>query len=74
MLFLSFQTPELEGRPNLTSLDIQLKKLRDNALNTMREGARRMREEAAEIRNTLSDIESWADKLQALAEEVQSSC
>lgn len=73
MLFFSFQTPELEGRLNLTSLDIQLKKLRDNALNTMREGARRMREEATEIRDTLSDIESWADKLRALAEEVQSS-
>lgn len=72
MLFLSFQTPELEGRSNLTSLDIQIKKLRDNALNTMREGARRIREEP-EIRNTLSDIESWAEKLQALAEEVQSS-
>lgn len=68
----SFQTPELEGRPNLTTLDLQLKKLRDSALDTIREGARRMREEAAEVRDTLSDIESWAEKLQFLAEEVQS--
>lgn len=70
----SFQTPELEGRPNLTTLDLQLKKLRDNALDTIRVGARRMREEAADdtIRDTLSDIESWAEKLQLLAEEVES--
>uniref|UniRef100_A0A8C4NYU3 C2 domain-containing protein n=1 Tax=Dicentrarchus labrax TaxID=13489 RepID=A0A8C4NYU3_DICLA len=54
----SFSTPELEGRSNLTSLDIQIKKLRDSAL---------------EIRDTLSDIESWAEKLKALAEEPQNS-
>uniref|UniRef100_A0A8C4NYR3 C2 domain-containing protein n=1 Tax=Dicentrarchus labrax TaxID=13489 RepID=A0A8C4NYR3_DICLA len=58
----SFSTPELEGRSNLTSLDIQIKKLRDSAL-----------EEAREIRDTLSDIESWAEKLKALAEEPQNS-
>lgn len=68
----SFQTPELEGHPNLTTLDLQLKKLRDSALDTIRVGARRMREEAADVRDTLSDIESWAEKLQMLAEEVQS--
>lgn len=69
----SFQTPELEGRPNLTTLDLQLKKLRDSALDTIREGARRMREEAADVRDTLPDIESWAEKLQFLAEEVLGS-
>ncbi|XP_071319383.1 myoferlin-like isoform X2 [Trachinotus anak] len=69
----SFPTPELEGRPNLTSLDIQIKKLRDSALTTVMEGARRMREEATEIRDTLADIESWADKLKMLAEEPQNS-
>ncbi|XP_028288019.1 myoferlin-like isoform X2 [Parambassis ranga] len=69
----SFPTPELEGRSNLTSLDIQIKKLRDSALTPMKEGARRMREEASEIRDTLSDIESWADKLIQLAEEPQNS-
>lgn len=70
-LSFSFPTPELEGRSNLTSLDIQIKKLRDNALTTIMNGARRMREEASEIRDTLTDIESWADKLKMLAEEVQ---
>lgn len=69
----SFPTPELEGRSNLTSLDIQIKKLRDSALATIRDGARRMREEATEIRDTLTDIESWADKLKTLAEEVQTT-
>ncbi|XP_042253888.1 myoferlin-like isoform X8 [Thunnus maccoyii] len=69
----SFPTPELEGRSNLTSLDIQLKKLRDSALTTIKEGARRMREEAREIRDTLADIEAWADKLKLLAEEPQNS-
>ncbi|XP_029977702.1 myoferlin-like isoform X4 [Sphaeramia orbicularis] len=69
----SFPTPELEGRPNLTSLDIQLKKLRDSALNTIKEGAKRMREEAREIKETLTDLESWLDKLKQLAEEPQNS-
>ncbi|XP_067344047.1 myoferlin-like isoform X2 [Channa argus] len=69
----SFPTPQLEGQSNLTSLDIQIKKLRDSALNTIKEGARRMREEVTEIRDTLNDIESWAEKLNMLAEEPQNS-
>uniref|UniRef100_A0A665W534 Myoferlin n=1 Tax=Echeneis naucrates TaxID=173247 RepID=A0A665W534_ECHNA len=72
-LLTTFPTPELEGHSNLTSLDLQLKKLRDSALKTIMEGARLMRGEATEIRDTLSDIESWADKLQMLAEEPQNS-
>lgn len=66
----SFPTPKLEGRSNLTSLDIQIKKLRDNTLKTIKDGARRMREEPREIRDMLTDIEIWADKLKTLAEEV----
>uniref|UniRef100_A0A671TXI0 Myoferlin n=1 Tax=Sparus aurata TaxID=8175 RepID=A0A671TXI0_SPAAU len=73
LLSFSYPTPELEGRSNLTALDIQIKKLRDSALTTIRDGARRMREEAREIRDTLSDIESWAEKLKVLAEEPQNS-
>ncbi|XP_041670957.1 myoferlin-like isoform X2 [Cheilinus undulatus] len=69
----SFPMPELEGRSNLTSLDVQIKKLRDSGLTNIRDGARRMREEAREIRNTLSDLESWAEKLKMLAEEPQNS-
>lgn len=67
----SFPTPELEGRSNLTALDIQIKKLRDRAFISIKEAARRMREEAVEISDTLSDMESWVEKLIQLAEEVQ---
>ncbi|KAM9424835.1 myoferlin-like isoform 2-T2 [Pholidichthys leucotaenia] len=69
----SFPMPELEGQSNLTSLDIQLKKLRDSALTNIRKGARRMREEATDIGDTLSDLQAWADKLKVLAEEPQNS-
>lgn len=69
--FFSYPTPELEGCPNLTSLDIQVKKLRDNTLTTITDGARRMREEARDIVDTLPEIESWADKLKSLTEEVK---
>ncbi|XP_017273940.1 myoferlin-like isoform X1 [Kryptolebias marmoratus] len=69
----SFPTPELEGCSNLTSLDIQIKKLRDSALTSIMEAARRMREEAREIPDTLPDIESWVEKLNQLAEEPQNS-
>ncbi|KAM4524313.1 myoferlin-like isoform 1-T1 [Odontesthes bonariensis] len=69
----SFPTPDMEGRSNLTSLDIQIKKLRDSSLATIKEAARRMREEASEIRDTLSELEAWVDKLKLLAEEPQNS-
>lgn len=68
----SYPTPELEGCSNLTSLDIQIKKLRDNTLKAMKDTARRMREEAREPRDTVTDIETWAEKLKVLAEEVPS--
>ncbi|XP_037133650.1 myoferlin-like isoform X2 [Syngnathus acus] len=69
----TFPTPVLEGRSNLTTLDIQLKKLRDSGLKSINQAARRMREEAQDIPETLPDIESWAEKLAALAEEPQNS-
>ncbi|XP_041829318.1 myoferlin-like isoform X2 [Melanotaenia boesemani] len=69
----SFQTPKLEGCSNLTSLDLQIKKLRDNALANIKEAARRMKVEATEIRDTLSELEAWVDKLKQLAEEPQNS-
>uniref|UniRef100_A0A8C3B0K0 Myoferlin n=1 Tax=Cyclopterus lumpus TaxID=8103 RepID=A0A8C3B0K0_CYCLU len=67
------QLVELEGCSNLTSLDLQIKKLRESALASIKDGARRMREEATEIRDTLPDLETWADKLKLLAEEPQNS-
>uniref|UniRef100_A0A8C8HWF3 C2 domain-containing protein n=1 Tax=Oncorhynchus tshawytscha TaxID=74940 RepID=A0A8C8HWF3_ONCTS len=68
-----FKVPDLEGQSNLTALDIQIKKLRDNALQTIMEGADRMRDELADIKNTLVDIEGWLDKLKQLADEPQNS-
>ncbi|XP_040032655.2 myoferlin isoform X1 [Gasterosteus aculeatus] len=69
----NFPGPQLDGRPNLTALDLQIKKLRDGALANIRDGASRMRAEATEIRDTLPDLESWAQKLSLLAEEPQNS-
>ncbi|XP_064806910.1 myoferlin-like isoform X1 [Oncorhynchus masou masou] len=68
-----FKVPDLEGQSNLTALDIQIKKLRDNALQTIKEGADRMRDEPADIKDTLVDIEGWLDKLKQLADEPQNS-
>ena len=66
----SVQLPDLEGMANLTALDIQIKKLRDQALGLMREQAQRMVQEASDVRETLGTIEGWLDKLKQLAEEV----
>ncbi|XP_031416619.1 myoferlin isoform X1 [Clupea harengus] len=69
----SVQLPDLEGMANLTALDIQIKKLRDQALGLMREQAQRMVQEASDVRETLGTIEGWLDKLKQLAEEPQNS-
>ncbi|XP_036430127.1 myoferlin isoform X1 [Colossoma macropomum] len=68
-----FQLPDLEGKANLTALDIQIKKLRDRAIVSIREAARRMREEATDVKATLTDIEEWLERLQQIAEEPQNS-
>uniref|UniRef100_A0A673XRZ3 Myoferlin n=1 Tax=Salmo trutta TaxID=8032 RepID=A0A673XRZ3_SALTR len=69
----SFQVPELEGRPNLTALDVQIKKLRDSAVANIREMAKRLKEEATDVIATLTDIEDWLERLKQLAEEPQNS-
>uniref|UniRef100_A0A8C7HF93 Myoferlin n=1 Tax=Oncorhynchus kisutch TaxID=8019 RepID=A0A8C7HF93_ONCKI len=69
----SFQVPDLEGRPNLTALDIQIKKLRDSAVAIIREMAKRLKEEATDVIATLTDIEDWLERLKQLAEEPQNS-
>uniref|UniRef100_A0A8C8KAI1 C2 domain-containing protein n=1 Tax=Oncorhynchus tshawytscha TaxID=74940 RepID=A0A8C8KAI1_ONCTS len=63
----------LEGRPNLTSLDVQIKKLRDSAVASIREMAKRLKEEATDVIATLTDIEEWLERLKQLAEEPQNS-
>ncbi|XP_034754827.1 myoferlin isoform X2 [Etheostoma cragini] len=69
----SFQLPVLEGQPNVTELDLQLKKLRDAAVVSIREMANRIREEATDVKATVGDIEDWLDRIQQLAEEPQNS-
>ncbi|KAM4607196.1 myoferlin isoform 2-T2 [Polymixia lowei] len=69
----SFQLPVLEGQPNLTALDLQIKKLRDAAVASIRQMANRMKEEATDIKATVCDIEDWLERLKQLAEEPQNS-
>uniref|UniRef100_A0A8C7GS74 Myoferlin n=1 Tax=Oncorhynchus kisutch TaxID=8019 RepID=A0A8C7GS74_ONCKI len=66
-------SPLLEGRPNLTALDVQIKKLRDSAVASIREMAKRLKEEATDVIATLTDIEEWLERLKQLAEEPQNS-
>lgn len=61
----------LEGRPNVTPLDLQIKNLRDAAVKSIKQMAFRIKEEATDIKATISDIEDWLDRLKQLAEEVR---
>ncbi|KAM9365202.1 myoferlin isoform 2-T2 [Pholidichthys leucotaenia] len=69
----SFQLPVLENQPNITMLDLQMKKLRDTAIESIRQMANRMREEATDVKATVGDIEDWLDRIKQLAEEPQNS-
>ncbi|XP_016138743.1 myoferlin-like [Sinocyclocheilus grahami] len=69
----SFRIPDMEGKPNLTALDIQQKMLRDRALENIMKGAKHLFEEATDVNKCLSIIEGWLDKLKQLAEEPQNS-
>lgn len=69
----SFQLPVLEGQPNVTVLDLQLKSLRDAAIKSITQVATRMKEEATDVKATIGDIEDWLDKIKQLAEEPQNS-
>uniref|UniRef100_A0A8C5CU23 Myoferlin-like n=1 Tax=Gadus morhua TaxID=8049 RepID=A0A8C5CU23_GADMO len=70
---IPYPLPELVGQPHLTSLDLQLKKLRDSAMATIRGAAGQMREDTKQIRDCVADIEGWVEKLTQLAEEPQNS-
>uniref|UniRef100_A0A3Q3J2K7 C2 domain-containing protein n=1 Tax=Monopterus albus TaxID=43700 RepID=A0A3Q3J2K7_MONAL len=69
----SFQLPVLDGQSNLTTLDLQMKILRDAAIDSIKQMANRMREEATDVKATVSDIEDWLDRIKQLAEEPQNS-
>ncbi|XP_037400131.1 myoferlin isoform X3 [Pygocentrus nattereri] len=69
----SYRLPELETEPNLTALDIQIKKLRDKALKSIRGAAENLLQDGADIKEGMDVIDSWLDKLNQLAEEPQNS-
>uniref|UniRef100_A0A8B9KHL4 Myoferlin n=1 Tax=Astyanax mexicanus TaxID=7994 RepID=A0A8B9KHL4_ASTMX len=65
--------PELEGKANLTTLDIQIKKLRDNSLKSIRTAAERLFQDGVDLKEAMATIDGWLDKLKQLAEEPQNS-
>lgn len=67
----SFQLPVLEGHPNVTTLDLQMKNLRDAAIDSIKQMANHVREEATDVKDTVSNIEDWLDRIKQLAEEVR---
>lgn len=69
-LFFRYTLPLMEGKPNVTILDSQIRKLRSRSLSQIHEAAMRMRSEATEVKSTLVEIEDWLDKLIQLTEEV----
>uniref|UniRef100_A0A672H365 Myoferlin like n=1 Tax=Salarias fasciatus TaxID=181472 RepID=A0A672H365_SALFA len=69
----SFKLPNLANQPNITVLDLQLKTLRDAAVESIKQMAGRMREEATDVKATVGDIEDWLERIKQLAEEPQSS-
>ncbi|KAM8859827.1 myoferlin isoform 4-T4 [Spinachia spinachia] len=70
----SFQLPAVEGQSHVTALDLQWRKLRDAAIDSIREMmANRMREAAIDVKATVEDIEDWLDRIKHLAEEPQNS-
>uniref|UniRef100_A0A3Q2GSU0 Myoferlin n=1 Tax=Equus caballus TaxID=9796 RepID=A0A3Q2GSU0_HORSE len=68
-----YTLPLTEGKPNVTMLDTQIRKLRSRSLSQIHEAAVRMRSEATEVQATLTEIEDWLDKLMQLTEEPQNS-
>ncbi|XP_075072230.1 myoferlin isoform X2 [Mixophyes fleayi] len=67
------QLPSLDGRSNVTMLDLQLQKLRQSSLKLIGEAAVRMRGEATDVKTTLAEIEDWLERLQQISEEPQNS-
>ncbi|KAM8924190.1 myoferlin isoform 2-T2 [Pelodytes ibericus] len=63
--------PSVEGKANVTMLDIQLEKLRKSSMKNISEAAVSMRNEATDVKSTLTEIEDWCEKLQQLSEEPQ---
>ncbi|KAL4641016.1 myoferlin [Arapaima gigas] len=69
----NYRVPDLEGKPNVTPLDIQIKKLRHRVMTTIAKSAEYMLEKATNIADTLVEIEDWLERLQEILEEHQNS-
>ncbi|GAA6086331.1 myoferlin isoform X1 [Tachysurus ichikawai] len=69
----SNKLPELEGKANLTALDIQIKKLRDSTLQSILTAAEYLLQESDNITDSVATVDGWLDKLKQLAEEPQNS-
>ncbi|XP_051968230.1 myoferlin isoform X1 [Xyrauchen texanus] len=69
----SLKIPDLEGKANLTTLDLQMKKLRDSTLQSIMKGAKYLLEGAEDVNKSLGIIEGWLDKLKQLAVVPQNS-
>ncbi|XP_006147705.1 myoferlin isoform X2 [Tupaia chinensis] len=69
----SYTLPLTEGKPNVTILDTQIRKLRSRSLSQIHEAAVKMRSEATDVKSTLVEIEDWLDRLMQLTEEPQNS-
>lgn len=67
---LSFILPDLEGKANLTALDIKIKKLRDSTLQSILSSAEYLLQEGANFTESVATIDGWLDKLKQMAEEV----
>lgn len=65
--------PVVEGKPNVTQLDLQIHKLRTNTLASIVESAITWRNEASDPKDTIPDMESWLEDLKSLSEEPQNS-
>lgn len=61
----------LEGQPNVTALDLEMKDMRNAAIKSITQMATLMREEATDVKDTVGDIEDWLDRIKQLAEEVR---
>ncbi|XP_072523835.1 myoferlin [Salminus brasiliensis] len=69
----SCNLPELEGKSNLTALDIQIRKLRDSALKSILAVAQHLFQDGADPKEGMTIADSWLEKLKQLAEEPQNS-
>ncbi|XP_077469193.1 myoferlin-like isoform X2 [Stigmatopora argus] len=65
--------PDVTRLPNVTTLDLHMKLMRDAAVESLIEMTNDMRKEATDIKATVSDVEDWLERIKQLALEPQNS-